>query len=254
MIYVNGMPVNASMIEHIKQLDQQEKQIAMKLINSREEFVYQTVRQLTFETKFRKNIVAACYALKKSNPGFASFSTARCNPAYWLLTRYGGFLLRPDVTPSAAINDIYINGKLYAFECTTGIMILLYKGVLDTIGEVKFNQLFRGLLLWSTEHDEDLQLVAVQGDSMPGDVLYIKNPEFHPLTPQWQGENIIDLGNGTYFGHGIGIGTLESIIEILNQRRRPGATVSAFLTNQIIRPNYRLMAEYTGHPIRRLLA
>ncbi|WHY71332.1 protein-glutamine gamma-glutamyltransferase [Fictibacillus enclensis] len=255
MVYIKGKQLNT--IEDIPgfgQFSEAQRATAVRLLNSRESFFYDSSRQLQFEITYRANIVSSAYALKDSGARFATFQTARANRNFWILTAYGGFLIRPDVTPADAITDIFVNGRKYAFECTTSMMIILYKGLLETIGPTTFNQLFRGLLLWSTEHDEDLQLTAVMsGESLAGDIRYIQNPEFHPATPQWQGENLIDLGNGMFFGHGIGVGMLGEFIEVLNQRRRPGATTSAFLTAQIIRPNFRRMAEYTGHPLRRLL-
>ncbi|MCQ6264129.1 protein-glutamine gamma-glutamyltransferase [Fictibacillus sp. WQ 8-8] len=255
MIYVKGTQLNS--IEEIPgrgQFSEAQRGTALKLLNSRESFFYDNSRQLQFEITYRANIVSSAYALKDSGARFATFTTAKANRNFWILTAYGGFLLRPDVTPADAITDIFVQGRKYGFECTTAMMIILYKALLETIGPSTFNQLFKGLLLWSTEHDEDLQLTSVyQGDSLPGDIRYIQNPEFHPATPQWQGENLVDLGNGMFFGHGIGAGMLGEFIDVLNQRRRPGATTSAFLTRQIIRPNFRRMAEYTGHPLRRLL-
>lgn len=255
MIFIKRAQING--IEEIpgsQGFTEAQRAAAMKLLNSRESFSYDNSRQLQFEITYRANIVSSAYALKDSGARFATFQTARANRDFWILTAYGGFLIRPDVTPADAITDIFVNGRKYGFECTTSMMIILYKGLLETIGPTTFNQLFRGLLLFSTEHDEDLQLTGVQqGEPLPGDIRYIQNPEYHPATPQWQGENLIDLGNGMFFGHGIGVGMLGEFIEVLNQRRRPGATTSAFLTAQIIRPNFRRMAEYTGHPLRRLL-
>ncbi|MBY6036782.1 protein-glutamine gamma-glutamyltransferase [Fictibacillus nanhaiensis] len=254
MIFVNGYSVDTAQISGFDRLTSAQKQIGEKLKNSRESFYYSSPHQFLFEVVMRSNIVAAAYAMRDSGAGFATFVNSRCNPQYWRRTAYGGFLLRPGVPPSDAITDIFINGKKYGFECTTAIMIMLYKAVLESIGTKMFNQLFNGLLLYSTEHDEDLQIIAApSGDSLPGDVRYIKNPEHHPNTPQWQGENVVDLGNGKVFGHGIGTGTIGEIIDVLNTKRMPGATVSAYLTSEIIRPHYRLMAEYTRHPVRRLL-
>jgi protein-glutamine gamma-glutamyltransferase len=254
LIFINGYTVDPAQITGFNQLTATQKQIGRKIGASRESFYYTSPHQFLFEAVMRSNTVSAANALRDSGASFATFVNARCNPEYWRRTAYGGFSLRPDVRPSDAITDIFVNGKKYGFECTTAIMIMLYKAVLESIGSRMFNQLFNGLLLYSTEHDEDMQITAYpSGSSLPGDLRYIANPEHDPRLPQWQGENVVDLGNGNVFGHGIGTGTYEEIIEVLNTKRFPGATVSAYLTPEIIRPNYRLMSEYTRHPIRRLL-
>ncbi|MFC7370939.1 protein-glutamine gamma-glutamyltransferase [Fictibacillus iocasae] len=255
MIVIGGYPVSPAAVDSFSQLTAAQKQTAKKMAASRETFYYASNHQFIFEAAMRTNIVAAAYALKDSGAAFATFRNARCNPVFWQLTGYGGFLMRRDVSPSAAITDIFFNGRKYGFECTTAIMIMFYKAVLETSNARIFDQLFSGILLYSTEHDEDLQIMAYpNGDPMPGDVLYVKNPQHDPMKPQWQGENIVDLGNGLFFGHGIGVGSLQEIIGVLNTKRRPGATVSAYLTDDIIRPNYRLMSEYIRNPVRRLMA
>ncbi|EIT87128.1 transglutaminase [Fictibacillus macauensis ZFHKF-1] len=255
MIYIGGKPfTTAEELPSYAQMSGMQKEIAKKIWQSNETFFYDHNRQFQFEVILRSNTVTAALALKKSGANFATFRTASANKDYWIVTGYGGLLMRSDVNPSDAVADIFNHGSQYGFECTTSMMVILYKAILDTIGVQRFNQLFRGLLLYSTEHDEDLQLTAVtQGESIPGDLRYIANPDFHPSTPQWQGENIIMLTDGQLFGHGVGLGTLPEFIAILNRFRYPGAATSAYLTAQIIRPNFRRMAEYVSHPIRRLL-
>lgn len=62
----------------------------------------------------------------------------------------------------------------------------------------------------------------------PGDCQYFKNPDVNPATPEWQGENVINLGNGTYYGHGIGITSANGIIRELNRNRRRSYRISFF--------------------------
>ena len=100
----------------------------------------------------------------------------------------------------------------------------------------QFNQLYQGMILYDWHFDDDLSLYTRRGnDYLPGDCLYFKNPDFNPETPQWRGENAISLGNGLYYGHGIGIKDANGIIEALHKKRRPGATESAFLLSQVTR-------------------
>ncbi len=208
---------------------------------------YTSMDALLFELQLRLQITEAAKAMYRSGAGFAVFSQSRCNPKYWIRTANGGFLLRPDAKPSEGMRDIFTNGQLYAFECAGAIIIMLYKAVLETIGDNAFNYFFQDLFLLSWEHDSDLRLVSTYNNRevYAGDVLYFKNPDFNPATPEWQGENVIMLDDNLYFGHGIGIRTGEEIIASLNRARRPGSRRSAYLDNLVIRPDFEAIRRLT---------
>ncbi len=76
-------------------------------------------------------------------------------------------------------------------------------------------------------------------DTFPGDCRYFRNPDVNPETPEWQGENAIDLDGGMYYGHGIGIQSAEGMIRTLNRHRTPGSNTSAFLMNSATRPDFK---------------
>ncbi|MEE6450765.1 protein-glutamine gamma-glutamyltransferase [Gottfriedia acidiceleris] len=197
-----------------------------------------------FEGMLRNNIVLSARAMSQSRVRFAVFERSYCNPMYWQLMRTGGFLLRPGVRPSDAINDIFLNSSYYAFECATAMVIINYHAVLNLIGENLFNQIFQNIYLYGWHADPDLGIGAQYSDRiLPGDIVYFNNPEFNPLTPEWRGENAVVLGDGTYFGHGLGILTAEQMIFALNKMRWPGAFRSAYLTNSVTRPNFKHLAE-----------
>ncbi len=207
-------------------------------------YSYQSIDELSFELKLRKNIILSARAMNQSNVRFAVFAKSSCNPQYWHLTSTGGFLLLDGVKPSDAIQDIYMNSSQYAFECATAMVIIYYHAVLNLIGESLFNQLFQNIYLYSWHADPDLGLTSNYTDRfLPGDVVYFKNPDFDPQTPQWRGENAVILGDGTYFGHGVGIKTAEQIIHALNRRRKPGTKQSAYLTNVVTRPSFKHLAK-----------
>jgi protein-glutamine gamma-glutamyltransferase len=81
-------------------------------------------------------------------------------------------------------------------------------------------------------------------DFLPGDCRYFKNPDVNPLTPEWQGENAIEMGDGTYFGHGIGMRNEEAIIEALNRNRIEGSDVPAYLTKTATRPSFKSLFKH----------
>jgi len=204
---------------------------------------YDSIDELQFELDIRLAIIAAARALYGSGVGFATFEDSRCNPLYWNLTRTGGFRLRDDVKPSDAINDIYANGTLYAFECATAILIIMYKAVLDVLGAELFDRHFQELYLRDWHSDSELRLVVTNNKlaAYPGDVVYFKNPDHDPEMPEWQGENAVMLGNGLYFGHGLGIETADKIIATLNTLRIPDSTTSAYMLDLVVTPDFDLL-------------
>ncbi len=119
-----------------------ERAIIQRMNNNPTVYSYSSVDELSFELSLRKNIVLSARAMNQSNVQFAVFENSRCNPQYWLLTNTGGFQLRQGIKPSDAIQDIYSNSSLYAFECATAMIIIYYHAVLSLIGEQLFNQFF----------------------------------------------------------------------------------------------------------------
>lgn len=230
-----------------RMLSDLEKKIVQRKQNSPVLYRYPSLDALLFELKMRTHIVEAAKAMYASGVSFASFETSRCNERYWIRTRNGGFQLRPGVPPSVGINDIFENGHLYAFECAGAIIIMLYKAVLETIGEQAFNYYFQNLYLRDWQYDKDLQLITTfnLNETYPGDVLYFTNPDHDPSTPEWQGENVIMLDDNLYFGHGIGMGTGQDIIAALNRARRPGSRISAYLQGLVVTPNFEAVRRLT---------
>jgi protein-glutamine gamma-glutamyltransferase len=214
------------------------------MLSRPELFAYPGGSELSFELRMREQILNAAKALNSSGAGFSTFATDRCNPEYWIREPNGAFRLRSDRSPSAAIRDIFMNGRQYAFECATAIVIVLYKACLETIGENAYNNLFGNTYLFHWIVDRDLGLLTHPSTRfIPGDALYFDNPEYDPAMPQWQGENLIYMGDDQYYGHGIGITNAQRIIETLNSHRFPGAAKSAFLLPQATRPSFVKLAQ-----------
>jgi protein-glutamine gamma-glutamyltransferase len=214
--------------------------------NSAVTYPYESAQHLRFEMALRASIVAAADALSHSGLRFASFNKAQCNERLWHLTEEGGFRIRDDSTPAAGIRDIFMNGSKYTTECSTAAVIVVYKGVLDSIRETDFNRLFSGLLLYDWNIDDDLRLTTQTGieESYPGDILYFNNPDFSPDTPEWRGENVIKIEDNRFYGHPFGIVTAQRIITGLNQNRRPGSNQSAYLTENVTRPGYLYLSQF----------
>ncbi|UOR11445.1 protein-glutamine gamma-glutamyltransferase [Halobacillus amylolyticus] len=202
-------------------------------------YSYSSIDELSFELELRKNILLSAVSMKRSSVQFAVFAKSRCNPRYWNLTDSGGFRLKEGVKPSEAIKDIYVNSSEYAFECAGAMVIIYYHAVLNVIGETSFNQLFPDIYIYSWHSDPDLGIHSTYiPNFLPGDVVYFENPDFDPTTPQWRGENAVVLGDGMFFGHGLGKRTAEQIITALNKRRNTGSNQSAYLSNLVTRPSF----------------
>lgn len=222
-----------------------ERESLTKLDGSSTVYEYSSIEQLKFEMSMRVNIIKASRALLKSRMAFRVFRQSMCNENYWNRTMDGGFDLKKDVKPSDAVKDIFINGSKYGTECATAIVIIYFKALVDIYPEDLFNQMFPKIKLMNWHYDRDLGVEYYKNisDYLPGDCRYFKNPDVDPRTPQWQGENAIDLGDGTYYGHGIGIKNTEGIIKTLNSKRKEGATVEASLLESATRPDFKYLSD-----------
>ncbi|WP_138494622.1 protein-glutamine gamma-glutamyltransferase [Paenibacillus pinistramenti] len=198
-------------------------------------YTYSTPEALRFELHARTAIVEAAKGLYRSGASFAEFKNSRCSPLYWSRTRLGGFQLQPGVLPSDAVEDIFRNGRLYAFECAAAIVLVMYKAILDVVGRPVFNTYFQDLVLFTWYLDNDLRFKRVQlPDVYPGDSLYFNNPDFVPFRPGWRGENTILLEPDLFFAHGPGILSSGAILALLNSKRIPGSTTPAHILNDAL--------------------
>lgn len=230
-----------------------EQSLILELMQGRGLYMYDSIEQLAFELTLRERIVQAALDLSKSGVQYAVFENSFCNPLFWTRTPQGGFLQRSDVPSSKAIHDIYTNGPQYGFECATAMVIVLYKAVLDTLGPNVFDRLFRDLYLFAWEFDQDLGLSTLRrADYFPGDIQYFRNPAVNPYTPEWQGENVVRLGNDLFYGHGMGVLPSAQIIANLNANRRPGAWRSAYMLNQGTQPDFRYLSQFYQKEVRQV--
>ncbi|MET3507937.1 protein-glutamine gamma-glutamyltransferase [Halalkalibacter oceani] len=244
MIVMNGQAVDINQVQ-LAGVDNQQLNILERLGASSSVYRYDSYDQLAFELHMRVATVQAALLLQESNASFATFETARCNEQYWQLTRQGGFRLKPNVLPQIGIDDIFLQGHQYAFECAVAIVIIFYKATLGSIDKSLFNLLFANLYLFSWQYDEDLDLRTHEGDDfIPGDCVYFRNPDYDPASPEWQGENAIVIDRNLFFGHGIGLKTQQGMIDILNTKRRRLSQQSAYLDRHITRPNYNYLSQF----------
>jgi protein-glutamine gamma-glutamyltransferase len=254
MIQISDTAVDINTLNEELPASSLQRKILKRLAESQTVYRYPSLSLLKFEIKLRSTSVSAARKLAVNGAQFAVFSKSKCNAAYWTLTDEGGFRLNEAVQPSDGINDIFKSGWKYAFECTTSIVIVYYKALIDTIGAESFNENFASLYLFDGTYDAHLHLIRTMAgelQSLPGDAQYFKNPEYNPETPEWQGENVILLENGMYFAHGIGIKTKKGVIASLNKYRVEGASVPAFLVDEAVRPDFAYLAQYSHDRLER---
>jgi hypothetical protein len=247
MIIISGITMKPEDIAADSAAGTMERKIISQLAESAEEYNYDSIGQLKFEIGMRKEIIDSSYELYNSDMDFAVFRKSKCNPEFWDRADDGGFVLRQGVKPSEAIRDIFTNSSEYATECATAMMILYYKALLDIYPEALFDKTFPEIELMNWHHINKLLrevgLMKKQKDSILGDRRYFVNPDVDPLTPQWQGENVIVLDEDKYYGHGIGISDEKTMIQALNKHRSEGANESAYLSDTAGRPNFKKLAD-----------
>jgi protein-glutamine gamma-glutamyltransferase len=242
VILINGSPLDVSLIAGEYPENSVQRRVLEQMSISPEKYRYGDTDQLRFELDMRNEIVNAARALSRSGLRFAVFRRSAVNPDYWDRTDNGGFRLKRGVKASEAIKDIYKNGQKYATECATAMVIVYYGAILRMLPEETFNSFFRSVYLMNWHRlDPLLREVgtpARAADIMPGDRGYFRNPDVDPETPELQGENVIVLPRGVFYGHGIGIATSGSIIRFLNENRREGAERSAYFMDTAARPDF----------------
>ncbi|NLL38944.1 MAG: protein-glutamine gamma-glutamyltransferase [Clostridiales bacterium] len=247
MIVIAGSEADMTALERSYPPGSTEARVLRKMAQSEARYSYASAEQLRFELLLRKQTVTVAEMLNRSGLGFEVFHKSKCNEEYWNRVPNGGFLLKAGVLASGAINDIFTNGRKYATECATAMVIVYFKALLNVFGTSLFNRLFRSIYLMNWHSlDPLLREIGVPKpvtDILPGDRAYIKNPDVDPKTPELQGENVIVLSDNLYYGHGVGITTSERIIRFLNQNRFRGATRSAYMLDSVSRPNYKKLEE-----------
>jgi protein-glutamine gamma-glutamyltransferase len=249
MIVIDNKPLDPAALTAEYPGDSVEKVIIKILSDSTEKYAYASLEQLKFELRLRREIINAANALNRSGMDFEIFRESRCNTDFWKREEDGGFTLKRGVKASNAIRDIYKNGRKYGTECATAMQIVYYKALLEVFPEEAFNKMFQNIYLmnWHRIESElrETGLMRKAKDFLPGDRRYFANPDVDPETPEWQGENVIDLDNGFYYGHGIGKHRADEIIRALNRNRRPNAEKEAYLMDSVGRPDFkRLYALY----------
>jgi protein-glutamine gamma-glutamyltransferase len=193
---------------------------------------------------FRAHVVQAAKDLAASGASFSgSHETDKVNQDLWTMGYGGKMQVRKWLAdgeigkPSTALRDIFANGKAYGFECATAMMVIYHKAILDHVGDEAFDKLFsepRNLAFfrWDIEDSDYVdakKLVHRPMPLAPGTHYYFENPDAAPENSAFRGENVIYLGEGQFYAHGI-VGdsgtylvTEKDIVDTLSALRAAGA-------------------------------
>lgn len=189
-------------------------------------------------------IVDACYDMAAHPHDFEIIKKTRFSATYWDSKGNGLYKTKAGVRPSLAVRDICDHPKDYGFECATAMVIVYYKAMLSIMGDAQFDKVCANIQIGPWVYDDVLASVYdITGDGdtpgnptlIAGTYGYIRNWDVSKIAREggWQGENVIALGNGIYFGHPFGVETGENIIKYLNTQRIENAKRSASLTGSV---------------------
>ena len=201
----------------------------------------------TEEIAFRAHVVNAAKALAAGGAAFAGASDGdKVNKDLWTMGFGGRIQVRkfmPDGSigkPAEALRDMFSNGRAYGFECATAMMVIYHKAILDHVGDEAFNKMFSeprqlAFFRWSIEDTDVLDVKKLVHKPMPlqpGTHYYYSNPDASPENSAFGGENVLYLGQGEFYAHGI-VGSSGSyivsekdIVDTLSSLRRTGATTA----------------------------
>lgn len=192
-------------------------------------------------------VVGAAHDMAQAKHKFAGIEEAKFSGKFFEPNGTPGtFELKPGVSPSEAVQDIFANPKDYEFECATAIVVTYYKATLDALGPEAFDRIAKDLTIGPWRMEGDLRSnLREQGSAgaraqpgfeetlRPGDYTYFKNWDvsYQGRVAGWQGENVIYLGDGKYYGHPFGVTTEAEIRTMMDLYRVDGSQTPPGLTN-----------------------
>lgn len=189
-------------------------------------------------------MTSACEDMGRARHAFALLDDQSFSRTHWQQEGGGTFHVRDGVRPSQALRDVFAHPDAYRFECATALVLVHYKAMLELVGDDDFDRMCPRLRVGPWETDEAfVRHTRSEGDSAveaseerrrhfrAGDYGYIKNWDVSEKGARagWQGENVIALGDGRFYGHPFGVTTEDSIVQHLNTHRVEGAARPAGL-------------------------
>ena len=203
-------------------------------------------QSLADQTRVSKAMVDASEKMNSAGVPFAITTNHKANADFWTVGVGGTLELKPGVKPSEALEDIAQNPSKYGYECATGLVVVYYQAILDLIGPEDFDRIASDLILGPWQMEDSLASLMVNrhpkpgqgtetdlGDHtlVPGNYYYFRNWDVtdEARARGWQGENVIYLGEGRFYGHGIGLGDADMFVGKLSSEMKPGGKTPSLL-------------------------
>jgi hypothetical protein len=203
-------------------------------------------QSLAEQTRVSKAMVDASEKMHSAGVPFAITTNHKANADVWTVGAGGTLELKPGVKPSEALEDIAKNPSKYGYECATGLVVVYYQAILDLIGPEDFDRIASDLIVGPWQMEDSLASLMVNrhpkpgqgtetdlGDHtlVPGNYYYFRNWDVtdEARARGWQGENVIYLGEGRFYGHGIGLGDGSMFVGKLAGEMKPGGKTPSLL-------------------------
>ncbi|MGH9672191.1 MAG: hypothetical protein ACRD44_03340, partial [Bryobacteraceae bacterium] len=192
-------------------------------------------------------------------------------------------LLKPGVTPVAAVQNMLTPNQqnLYSFECFTAQSLVQFAGVYKRMqqeipgtADAQFNAHYSDFHLvmpivggpqlhfggkdisfgFNPQNPNQpapefklKEILDSQNDMglLRGDWVYLSNREFI-TSGAFQGENATYLGNRRFYGHGLGLFSIEEYVQILQNRHGVTLTREQILDKVKVGPRYRPPQDVAG--------
>lgn len=199
------------------------------------------------QARVSKGMVDAAEKMHSAGISFQLIKNHKANPDFWSVDASGTLTLKPGVKASDAINDMLSNNGKYGFECATGLVATYYVAMLDVLGPKDFDRVASDLRIgpWDMENDLERLMIETHPDGgwnaevplknpdklLPGGYYYFRNWDVtdEARARGWQGENVIYLGGGKFYGHGIGLGPGTDFVTKLKAESKPDGKTPSLL-------------------------
>ncbi len=159
------------------------------------------VTQLKLHVNARSRTVQATTQAKFHFGRTSDFEQDEGRPAYNIKYWKNPYQVKKGVKPSTAISDIFNNHDSYCMGCAVGKLTVQLYGIHQAIGSEEFDKL-SGYRPFDRKYTRKLLRIRQDTIWVPGDGGYVKNA-IQGVQGLNSGENIIYVGGGKYWGHGM---------------------------------------------------